>query len=227
MSAYDELFRFTRRGFDRPPELSLEDVPDDVEVLHITGKTLGLERLPYFPNLRTINAHDIADSDFASICNASQITHLSANIHRMSDIESVERLSNLQVLELTDNSKLDNLNGIKPLDKLIALALVNCPVTISLDPISECKALQFLWLSSAYEKSMRVNSLLPLSELIELEVVYLQNVRVVDRKLSPLLNLPKLTQVELPNFFSKREFDALAHSFPNLQGRWLARLGAR
>jgi len=224
MFDFKEVFRKLRFGYELKPADSLLDVPEDIQVLHITKKTVGLDRLPKFPNIRFLNAHDIRDSQFQHICTASQITHLGANISGITELQELCRLTNLEGLELSDNTKATSLNWLETLTKLKVLALVNCPITVDLSPLSACKDLRYLWLSSRYAKVMRVNSLSALSGLTKLERINFTNVRVEDCRLTPLHKLNNLMEIELPNFFPREEFVALAAALPNARGRWLDKL---
>ena len=171
-----------------------------------------------------MSAHDIRDSQFHHICSASQITHLGANVFEVTELHPLRNLVNLQAIELTDNTKATSLNGLEALTKLQLLALANCPIAVDLEPLSACTDTRYLWCSSRYAKPMRVRSLQPLSALTRLERLRFANVRVEDRRLAALCNLTELVEVELPNFFPKEEFVALAKALPNARGRWLDKI---
>jgi len=216
-----EMSRLLHCGFDLQPTTALEEVSESVEVLHVTRKTVGWGRLPELRSLRTLNAHDIDDVHFEYICMASQINYLAANIFGIKRLDPLRRLINLKGLELTDSTKFSSLDGLEVLTKLQSLTLSNCPVKIDLAPLSACKELRSLWLSSRYAKAMRVHSLSPLSSLTQLERLKMKNVRVEDKQLVALHGLTNLTEVDVPNFFPKSEFIALAAALPNARGNWL------
>lgn len=200
---------------------SLADVPDDIQRLWVTEKTRALERLPSLSQLRFLNASEIREAQFQQICAASQITHLSANIYGIKSIRSLQNLVNLQVLKLTDDTKLTSLEGLEALTKLQLLYILNCPVTVDLAPLATCKELRYLGLENNYAKPMRLKSLSPLSGLTQLEGLCFTNIRVEDRSLAALHKLANLVDVTLPNFFSHKEFLALADALPHATGRWL------
>ncbi len=152
---------------------------------------------------------------------------MGANTFGIADFDALRNLVNLKGMELTDNTKVTSLNGLEALTELQVLALVNCPINVDLGPISAAKDLRYLWLSSRYQKPMVVSSLSPLSSLTRLERLKLTNVRVEDQRLTPLLKLENLVELELPTFFPREEFVALAESLPNAKGHWLGRIGAR
>ena len=54
MFAYKESYRLVRQGYEVAPADSLEDVSGDVKVLHVTRKTLALERLPRAPRIYAV-----------------------------------------------------------------------------------------------------------------------------------------------------------------------------
>lgn len=224
MFDFKEILRQLRCGYDIQPAVSLLDVPEDIQTLHVTKKTLALERLPHFANLRFLNAHDIRDTHFHHICSASQITHLGANLFGVKELHELRNLVNLRGLNISDNTKATSLSGFDALTKLELLVLENCPISVDLAPLSACKDLRYLWLSSRYAKAMRVNSLSALSDLTKLERINFTNVRVEDCRLTPLHKLNNLVEIELPNFFPREEFVALASALPNARGRWLDKL---
>jgi hypothetical protein len=78
-----------------------------------------------------------------------------------------------------------------------------------------------MWLSSSHSKPMRIGSLDPLRNLQKLETLIIKNARLGDKKLSGLHPLKKLIKVELPDFFSGKEFLALAAALPDAKGYWL------
>jgi hypothetical protein len=208
-------------GVDPEPAITLLDVPEDVQVVHVTRSTQRLDLLPGFRNLRVLYAHDMDNPSFHAICSAVQIVHLDANIFGVTSIDELSRLTNLCKLELEGNTKISSIACIGVMKKLQSLSFNNCPVTIDLDALSACKELKYLSLSSRYAKAMKIASLAPLSALDKLERIALVNVRVGDKKLTPLHALIKLTQLELPIFFPNGEFAALAKALPNARGRWI------
>ncbi|MFZ6730520.1 hypothetical protein ACO0LG_01160 [Undibacterium sp. Ji42W] len=215
------VYGLMRKGFDIEPAISLLDVPDNIEVLHVTKNTLALDRLPTLANLRHLCAHDINDAKFNQLCEASQVTHFSVNAYGITDVQKLGNLVNLQGLELSDNTKISTLNGLEKLTALQVFALAASPVSIDLAPLSACTELRNLWLSSSQAKPMRINSLLPLSTVTKLERLKLANVRVADCKLGALHNLTMLAELDLPNFFPIEEFIALRLALPHAKGHWL------
>lgn len=194
---------------------SLEEMPTDVRVLQVTRKTKRLERLPELRALRVLAAHDIDDVHFRLICAAKQVTHLTVNAFRLRSLEPLSGLPNLEALELTDNTKITSLSGLESMARLQFLALGNCPITVSLEPVASCSDLRYLWLSSRYAKPMRVESLDPLSKLQRLERIKLTNVRVQDKRLDALCSLRHLVEIKLPDFFPREQFVALAAAHPS------------
>lgn len=211
-------FEDLRRAIDLRAVDSLEEVEEDTRVLHITGKTKSLERLPQLSKLRILAAHDIQDAHFRLLCEATQITHLSANAFRLPTLEPIAALRNLEALELTDNTKFSSLEGLESLSRLKLLSLGNCPISASLEPIAACRELRYLWISSRYSKAMRTDSLAPLAELKYLERLRLTNVRVADKRLDVLTGLKYLVEIDLPNFFPRDQFTALAAALPGASG---------
>ncbi len=221
MRDYKEILRQLNRGFELPPEASLANAPADVQILHVTKDTVALDRLPKLENLRFLCAHNFKDAQFQQICEASQVTHFSANVFGVKELHPIGGLVNLVALDLSDNTKATSLEWLSRLTKLQILVLDNCPISVDLTPISACTNLRYIWLSSRYKKPMCVPSLIPLSGLTRLEKINLTNVRVEDRKLRALHSLNELAEIELPDFFPHEEFIALANALPNARGRWL------
>lgn len=223
----DDFFRSIRLGFDIPPVGDLSRVQRTETVLHVTRHTRGLDRLLEFICLRTLNAHDMTNADFQSLCKAEHIEYFGANIFGVTTLDGIENLVNLKGLELTDNTQLKDITRIGKLSKLEVFALANCPITIDLAALSMCNNLRCIWLSSSYAKPMRVQSLAPLAVLSNLEVLKIKNVRVMDKKLKSLCNLRQLKVLELPDYFTLAEFSALEIALPNTTGRWKQRIESK
>src|SRR5258706_6958273 len=194
---------------------SLDDEPDNVEAVHITHRTRGLKRLPKLQHLRFLFASEIRESEFSEICKATQVTHLSANVSEVQSLRPVHRLTNLVALALHQNTKVTALTGLEGLAKLQVLELANFAVAVSLEPLSNCKDLRYLWLSGTTWTPMRINSLQALTPLAHLGWLMLPGVRVKDRSLKALHNLNSLAEVRLPNSFSDKEVTELAKVLPN------------
>jgi len=199
---------------------SLEDVPADVAAVHVTTETRALERLSELPRLRYLYASQLRAADFAAICRAPQVTHLSANVAEVRSLEPVGALTNLVALMLHQNTKVPSLYGIEQLKKLQLLSLANFAVTVDLTPLSSCRDLRFIWLSGTTWTPMRVPSLAPLAPLSSLGWLTMSGVRVKDRSLKPLHSLKSLSEVRLTNFPDSELF-ALAKALPDYDGRLL------
>lgn len=213
--------RKMRSGFDLPPAENLLNIPRDVQSMHVTKETLNLELLPKFKELKSLAAHNVNDDCFEKICVAKQVSYISINSVKLKNLDSFSNLSNLEGLEITSNTKVSSLAWLTSLRSLQVFALADCPITIDLAPIGSCEELRFIWLSSSHSKPMRIASLDPLRNLEKLETLIIKNARVGDKKLSGLHSLKKLVKVELPDFFSGKEFLALAAALPDAQGYWL------
>src|SRR5262249_38299788 len=93
-------------------ESSLDDVRADITAVHVTTTTRALDRLAELPQLRYLYASELRATDFAAICRATQITHLSANVFAVRSLEPLGALVNLVALMLHQNTKISSLSGI-------------------------------------------------------------------------------------------------------------------
>jgi hypothetical protein len=221
MFDFAAAFMKMRLGFELPPAADLLNIPTDVQSVHITKKTLNLAFLPDFKELKSVAAHDVNEDCIEKICLAKHLTHISMNAWGLKNLDSLSRLSNLEGIEITDNTKVSSLAWLTSLRSLQVFALADCPITVDLAPIGACEELRFIWLSSSHSKPMRIASLDALSRLSKLENLIVKNARVGDRKLTGLHPLKNLVKLELPDFFSHKEFLALATALPSAEGYWL------
>jgi Leucine-rich repeat (LRR) protein len=221
MFDYASEFKKMRSGLEFSVAENLLGISTEIQSLQVTKKTLNLDLLPDLKHIKYLTAHDVDDVCFKQICLAKQITHLSINAYGVKDVDPLGNLSNLEGLEVTDNTKASSLAWLASLSSLKVLALANCPITVDISPIGSCKEIHFIWLSSAYSKPMRINSLDAFSGLARLENLRMQNTRVLDKRLSGLHSLENLAKIELPDFFPAKEFLALAAALPQATGRWL------
>ena len=221
MFNYRATFKKMHAGFDIQPVENLLDVPSDLQAIHVTKYTLNLDVLRTLKQVKFLSAHAINDICLKQICLATQLTHLSVNAYSVKDLGPLSNLTNLEGLELTDNTKAYAVDWLTSLTALQVFALADCPIIIDIAPIAACTEMRYVWLSSGHSKPIRVDSLDPLSALSKLETLIIKNGRVADRKLSGLHSTSNLTTVDVPNNFPKKEFLALADALPNAKGYWL------
>jgi Leucine-rich repeat (LRR) protein len=212
------------RGKTPPDATNVDDVGLSELGVTITRKTRNLERLAERPALRYLVARGPNDRMLSCIGTATGVEDLSLNGGTMTDLNPARGLLKLWRLSISVASRLRSLEGIEGLTSLQYLSLWACAALTSIAPLAGLRGLRLVFLDGNMYKPMRIDSLAPLAELRELEVVKLQNVRVRDCDLRPLHALKKLTRLELPDFFPRGEFDALAAALPAVQGRWKSRL---
>ena len=212
------------RGKTPPDATNVDDVGLSEQGVTISRKTRNLERLAERPALRYLVARGPNDGMLFSIGTATSVEDLSLSGGTMTDLNPLSSLLKLSRLSISVASRLRSLDGIEGLTSLQYLSMWRCAALTSIAPLAGLRRLRLVFLDGNMYAPMRIDSLTPLAELHDLEVIKLQNVRVRDRDLRPLHALKKLRRLELPDFFPRREFDALAAALPTVQGRWKSRL---
>ena len=147
--------------------------------------------------------NDLTDEDFM------EVTEITISQKELSDIKPLEKLSNLQILELNTVA----VRNIKPLSGLVNLkrmSLINTQVS-NLQPIKGLAHLQSLRLVDS-----QVSDLEPLKGLTNLQNLYLSLTQVSD--LEPIKGLKNLVELWLEhcNNITDQQVEDLQKALPKL-----------
>jgi Leucine-rich repeat (LRR) protein len=172
--------------------------------LWIEGATEWLREIAELRELEMLVISGTSSSDLAPI---SQLVSLRRLLVReatqLASLEFVSTLGGLQVLSVTNSSKVRDLEPVGHLTRLTAFAI----------EISAAGADRGM--------DVAVDTLKPLAALSALEYLYLVSLKVADESLEPLVGLKSLKVLECGAFFPKDQFKKLKTANPQLICQWL------
>lgn len=147
------------------------------------------------------------------VCNALDTKTAIFYEMRADDLEPIHRISGLENLAITWNSKVSDLEWLQPLKNLKNLKLDDVPKIADLSAIADLSELQRLHLSGnlgSLSPKMKVESLQPLARLSNLSELTLLNIRVRDFGLKPISACKKLETLNAANVFDTEDFAYLS-----------------
>jgi hypothetical protein len=139
-----------------------------------------------------------------------------------SDLSAVNALPLLRSLSVVDAPKITDLSWLPNQATLRSLAVVNAKAIHDLTPLSQLTHLNALGLEGSMWTPMQVSSLEPISELRQLQSLFMTNLRAKDQSLRALLALPRLRVLQCAKFFPLEEFSRLAKVNPELRCDWFS-----
>jgi hypothetical protein len=130
---------------------------------------------------------------FSSLTNLEWLAILSAPLE---DIQDLSSLSGLRSLRLANLKHLGSLRGIERLTNMEELEIHTCPAIKSIEEIGSLSRLRKLYLNDDGD----IESLNPLNRLRQLEsVLFYESTNIVDGDISPLTRQPNLSRVSFRN----------------------------
>lgn len=146
---------------------------------------------------------------FGHLVNLENLAILNSPIENLNFLET---LGKLRILRLANLKKVHSLKGIEKLVNLEELEIHTCRCIGSIDEIGGLSALKKLYLNN----NGNIDSLSPIKRLENLEaVIFYESTNIIDGNLSPLILLKKLSRVSFQNrrhYTHKREEFGAAYS---------------
>jgi hypothetical protein len=206
------------------PDASLDiaRVELDVERLRLVSKVASFRRLSSLGHIRDLWCFDINDENLAAIGECQSLRRLYIDGLKVSDLSSVVRLLNLQVLSLDSCSWISNLEFLRSCSVLKGLGIINFKNVRSVEEIGRLKDLRVLAIAGSMWTQMIIRTLGPLSGLAKLEELDLSNTKVMDESLRPLGELRALRSLNIANFYPMEEFAWLSSRLKNATCTWFS-----
>lgn len=155
-------------------------------------------------------------SDFEIICK-----NISANILEIAyctfdDLSDLRFIRGLKNLKIHSNTKLRTLESIQKLSDLDTVFVSDVPKIDDLSPISSLKNISTFGICGGMHASIKLKSLEPLSQLEKLKEFYIVSARVLEGGLRPLKKCRSLKHLSVSNQFKTEDYAYLLAIRPDI-----------
>lgn len=213
IAAPDYVYRLTCGQPTLPPHVTHIDVGDDVDTYAVLRQN---------PQITHVWASGVDDEKFAALLGLGSLRWLVIHAVRMTRLDGIEQLTQLERLILWDAPQLTSLSGIESLSALNFLAMENIVRIRNLEPLAALHNLITLEIASpvgwdASGKRLEVASFAPIARLSRLRFLGLPGVRPLADGLRPLEQLTHLEQLRLPLDYPVEDYGRLAAAMPHLE----------
>lgn len=217
MNTYlEEDPEYVFRNKRRPKYIdNLNEVDIKTTDLYIHGDTKNIQKLSSFFKIEKLWLSYTTQKEFEVIISLVNPKMLCIYDIKASDLSSLEKLTNLEILEIEWNTKATNLWDISKNKALKALCIKDFSKLIDISLIAGGYSLSILSLSGGNSKPLKPDTLKTLSALEQLEYLGLSNVRILDNSLEPIAKLKKLKKLNISNQFPTEEYARLSVMLPN------------
>ncbi|WP_353615944.1 MULTISPECIES: hypothetical protein [unclassified Bacillus (in: firmicutes)] len=158
-------------------ELSITGNLDRVDIstteLKIQGKTKNIHKLRSLSNLQKLWLYSVNQTEFNRIIELVNPKFLYIKEMRVEDLSSLERLSNVETLELEWNTKASRLWNLNKNTNLKFLGIIDFKRLHDISDLKICKELETLKLEGGIWNTLKLNTLEPIKYLAKLKNLYL------------------------------------------------------
>ena len=204
------------RTKNRPEYISdLNEISEETTTLYIHGDTKNIQKLGSFSKLEELWLSYVNQKEFEDIIKLVNPKLLYIYDLKVDDLSLMERLTNLEILEVEWNTKAANLWDISKNKNLEALYIKDFSKLNDISLIRNSPSLKILSLSGGNSKPLKLQTLEDLGELNQLEYLGLSNVRILDDSLEPISKLNNLKELGISNQFPTEEYAKLSVMLPN------------
>lgn len=190
------------------------DLPGDARFVRIEGKARDLARLAELPRLETLEVWRANEKAMGVIARLSGLRALVVRESRITTLDGVERLPELELFMFPGASSLRDPSALERIPTLRAVWM-DVSGLRSVEWAARLTQLHSLFVTASLDT---LPTLAPLSGLTGLRHLVVGHVRVKDKSLRPLHALTGLESLRVPDRFSLEEMAALAAALPRTSG---------
>jgi hypothetical protein len=192
----------------------LLDFDNTEKSLHVSVTAKNLDRLNIL-NIENLWLIGPNDKELRKILPLVNLKYLNLYQVLAKDLSALETLIKPETIVLNWNTKANRLWDISKNKNLKTLEITDFSKLEEIDQISLARQIDNLVLRGGHDKPLKIKTLQPLSYLRDLKYLVLSNIRVSDDSLKPLSNLINLEELELSNQFETKEYAWLATRLKN------------
>jgi len=193
----------------------LNEVTLEETELYIHGDTKNIYRLSSFSKLNKLWLSYVNQKELNLIINLINPRMLCIYDIKASDLTSLEKLTNLEILEIEWNTKATELWNISRNKLLKALYIKDFSRLHDISQITGGHNINILSLAGGNSKPLKLDTLKELAELRQLEYLGLSNIKILDESLDPLTELKYLKELSISNQFPTEEYAKLSMRLPH------------
>ena len=183
--------------------------------LRILGKYVGNkpEELKLLNHLEYLYLSRYKDFDFSYLSNFKKLKSLALDFLRLTNLDGLNGLKQLESLAIIECQKLSCIKGIKDLSSLKVLSISICNNLIDLTPLNNLSALEYLSLEC---KSLSSLKELSIKNLKILNFAY--ETRIKDKDITPLYNFENLKHISFKkNLFKSSDINEFVFKNPDCE----------
>ena len=185
--------------------------------------TKGRESLLQCKSLESLTLHKYSGKNLLDFDNFQNLKHLDITSSLIETLDGIEKLKNLEIVEIYYNSKIynlsplarcntlkkiklsnlskiTNLNFLENCQNLVFISVSNCKNIIENVPLFKCESLRVI----GYYNSGSIATIKGIEHLKNLERFNIGNTNIEDGNLEPLLRLEKITSI---SFKDKKHYN--------------------
>lgn len=192
----------------------LNEVDKNEKSLHMSVSAKNLDRLKELSieNLWLIGAND---KELRKILPLVHLKYLNLYQVLAKDLTILEILEQTETIILNWNTKANSLWDIRKNKNLKTLEITDFSKLEEIDQLSFATQIGSLTLGGGFNKPLKIKSIKPLSNLKKLKHLGLTNLKIEDDSLQPIGQLKNLESLEITNQFETKEYAWLATRLPN------------
>lgn len=201
----------------RKPEAVITDLNDFNErenSLFMTTNAKNMDRLRDL-NIEHLWLIGANDKELRKILPLVNVKYLNVYQLLAKDLSILETLEQTETIILNWNTKSTSLWDISKNKGLKTLEITDFSKLENIDQLSLATQINDLTLRGGHGKPLKIKSVSPLKGLLNLRTLCLTNLKIADDTLQPLAHLRKLTSLYLSNQFETYEYAWLATRLPN------------
>jgi hypothetical protein len=203
----------------KKPQIFITDLNDcggDEKSIHMSVSVRNLSRLKELriENLWLIGAND---KELRKILPLVKLKYLNLYQVLAKDLTILEALDQTETIILNWNTKATTLWDISKNTNLKTLEITDFSKLEEIDQLSLATQIESLALGGGYGKSMKIKTINPLKYLTNLKCLSLTNLKIEDDTLQPLGQLKNLFKLIISNQFEIKEYAWLATRLINTE----------
>ena len=161
--------------------------------------------------------HKLNQDTFDVLTRMKNLKGLNIKWSSIKSLEGIEKLENIEHLNLGLSTSITDLKPIPRLKSLITLESENLKKVKNWDLIGELPNLEGLGISGGMYQTLKLNSIIFLKDLTKLKYLFLINTSINDSSLSPIENLKNLQCIRLSNRWKDEQLKNLRLNLPKLK----------